>query len=242
MFDWMRRNIHTWIKWGFQVKACKLTILDVGFEWPIDESGYELKVKERKKGSTSLTDDNGEFIVRRGGTLRKETPFQFYEALYMEFAHLDGTSESCIRFANKYGYLGLHPQRKNNPGAGGESLALWRDATTNMRKAVELQQENPRALLVGWPGETKVTNLKAVLVPSPLDGMPSLRIRPLSLLGGMWLQFGHILQSDQVVRACKQCGVWFVAGGERRRIDALFHQDKCRDDFNNAMKKKRKAS
>lgn len=218
-----------------------MTILDIDFEWPHDRIGYEIKERKRKEDSTALTDFSGEYIVRCGGSEEKDTPFKFFPTLYMEFAYLDGEAESCCEFAKKYGYLGLYPQRKNNPGPGGESLSDWRRAIINMREAVTFGQNDPRALLIGRHEETEFLHLMGVLVPSPLDGMPSFRIRPRSLLGGMRLQFARVLTSpDLDVKACNQCGEWFEAGGERRRIDAIFCSNKCRDNFNNALKKSKK--
>jgi hypothetical protein len=48
------------------------------------------------------------------------------------------------------------------------------------------------------------------------------QFRPSTLLDALWLQFGQATARGAHIRACRQCGTWFEAGGGGRRSDATF--------------------
>ena len=168
-------------------------------------------------------------------------PLEIRPVLFMDFANLDGSAESCLGFANKWGYLGLglFPSDDQSP-YGGEALDQWQERIQSMREAIEVWKDNPEILLVGGRNEFFVSEMRAVLVQSPPDGSLEMRVRPSSLYSAMRLQFGGAVASGSFVRTCDQCGQWFGAGGSGRRMDARFCSNKCRADYHNA--KKRKAS
>ena len=210
--------------------------LDIGFEWPVDESGYRLVERKRPKGKRTATilDEaaDGTYLVAVGGPIRNGRPFD-NPLLFMEFAHLDGTPEQCQRFASSFGYLQRPPA--NDPEHG-EPISLWQRAIVDLRAAVEAWQKRGAAAVVRQ--ELRLAHLDAVLVPRGRDGRPALRIVPRSLLAGIRLQFAQAITSGGSIKTCEHCGAWFEVGGDTgRRSDAQFHSDQCRIAFNNLKKR-----
>jgi hypothetical protein len=60
------------------------------------------------------------------------------------------------------------------------------------------------------------------LEPDPEEGV-RLKIRPNSLMQGLWVQLARKLSSKTILRTCRYCGSAFEAGaGSKRRADATF--------------------
>lgn len=223
-----------------------MSVLDIGFEWPVDDAGYAivpLKKPKRPAGrraAASTIIDDGEpssRIKRRGGPLRMVRSLD-HNTLFVDFAHLDGSDDSIIEFATRFGYLGMFPHENSEDGAGpdGESVNIWRDEIDRMRNNVAAWQSHPGPFIPTQ--EIVMANLNASLVP--VDGRAVLRIRPHSLIGAIQLQFAQAVSTDAIIRACDFCGRWFEAGGKARRRDARFCSDICRTDFHNREKARRK--
>ncbi len=239
-----------------------MPVLDLSFEWPVDDAGYSIVKHKRKpskgewpvdesgfsigehkpkqpkrRGAQILTGPSGPHIVRKGGQLRTTRPLESHSTLFMEFAHLDGTDEeSCLRFASKYGYLGLIPGlgKADDPvGPLGEPLSEWREQITNMRHAVGAWQAIPDTF--GSSREIPITRLDVSLVP--IDGRPTLRIRPRSLIGAILLQFAQAVSTNLDIRTCRHCGKLFETGGTGRTRKARFCSDRCRNDYHIARRK-----
>lgn len=217
-----------------------MAVLDLSFTWPVDDAGYRVvKIKpKRSKGRAAslLGEPSGPHIVRDGGPLRGTRPLEFFPSLFVEFARLDGSGESCAGFATTFGYLGLYPDDKADDRVmvGGEPLILWQDAIDGMRRNVDTWQANPTAFVP--VREVRVARLEASLVP--VDGRATLRIRPRSLIGAMQLQFAQAVASGLDIRNCRHCGNLFETGGGGRTRKARFCSDRCRSDFHVARRKK----
>ncbi len=216
-----------------------MPVLDLSFEWPVDDAGYSIvdhKPKPPKgRGARILTGEpSGPHIVRKGGQLRTTRPLEFHRTLFMEFARLDGSDESCLRFANSFGFLGLFPDEKvGDVGPYGESLILWRREIDLMRDCVKLWQASPDTFASNQ--ELTITRLDASLVP--IDGRPTLRIRPRSLIGAIHLQFAQAVSTGLDIRTCDHCGKLFEIGGTGRTRKARFCSDRCRQDYHVARRK-----
>ena len=100
-----------------------MPVLDLSFEWPVDGLGYSIskpskgewpvgdtgfkiggqksKPPKGRKARIITGEPSGPHIVRKGGQLRITRPLESYSTLFMEFALLDGTDESCLCFASK---------------------------------------------------------------------------------------------------------------------------------------------
>jgi hypothetical protein len=153
----------------------------------------------------------------------------------VDFARLDGTDESCLRFANSFGFLGLWLDEKADDRVGptGESLARFQEAAANMRRAVDAWQAGPDTFTSNQ--ELTITQLDASLVP--IDGRPTLRIRPRSLIGAIHLQFAQAVSTGLDIRNCDHCGKLFETGGAGRTRKARFCSDRCRTDYHVARRK-----
>jgi len=153
----------------------------------------------------------------------------------MDFAYLDDTDDSCLRFANSFGYLGWFLDRKaaDRLGPQGEPLSFWRNQIADMRQAVDAWQASPDAFFSNR--ELTITRLDASLVP--IGGKPTLRIRPRSLMGAIRLQFAQAVASGLDIRTCDHCGKLFEIGGAGRTRKARFCSDRCRSDYHVAKRK-----
>ena len=229
-----------------------MPVLDLSFEWPVDDAGYQIVppekppevTSEKRQRSlrgpfwppegTSLGVEQSPCIKRRGGPLRMIRPLD-HSTLFVDFARLDGSDDSCIEFASRFGYLGMFPAENSEDGAGesGESVFLWRDAIDRMRRNVEAWQANPAAFVP--VREIVMAVLDASLVP--LDGRAVLRIRPRSLMGAMQLQFAQAVSTGLDIRNCDHCGKLFEIGGGGRTRKARFCSDRCRTDYHVARRK-----
>ncbi len=217
-----------------------MPVLDLSFEWLVDDAGYSIvdhKRKPSKRGGARILtgQPSGPHIVRNGGQLRAKRPLELRSTLFVDFAGLDGTDESCIRFANSWGYLGLIPNEKadDHVGSKGEDLALWRMQINGMGSGVELWQASPDTF--GTYYEFPITRLDVSLVP--IDGRPTLRIRPSSLIGAIRMQFAQAVATGLDIRNCDHCGKLFELGGGGRTRKARFCSDRCRSDFHVAKRK-----
>ncbi len=217
-----------------------MPVLDLSFEWPVDDAGYSIadhKPKPPKGRSARLLtgEPSGPHIVRKGGPLRSTRPLELHRTLFMEFARLDGTDESCLRFANSFGFLGLWLDEKADDRVGptGESLDRFRDAIGDTRRAVDAWQASPDTFASHQ--EITITRLDASLVP--IDGRPTLRIRPRSLIGAINLQFAQAVATGLDIRTCDHCGKLFETGGAGRTRKARFCSDRCRTDYHVARRK-----
>jgi hypothetical protein len=217
-----------------------MSVLDLAFEWPVDEAGYsvdDLKPKRPKgRGGARLLDGPaGPHISRKGGPLRSTRPLELSPTLFMQFARLDGSDDSCVQFADAFGYLGLFPDQdtEDRVMAGGEPLVLWRNCIDGLRRNVEAWRDNPTAFVP--VRDITITRLDASLVP--IDGRAALRIRPRSLIGGIQLQFAQAVASGLDIRTCDHCGKIFETGGRGRTRKARFCSDRCRTDYHVARRK-----
>lgn len=217
-----------------------MPVLDLSFEWPVDDAGYSIvdhKPKPPKKRSARIItgEPSGPHIVRNGGPLRTTRPLEFHRTLFMEFARLDESDGSCLGFANRFGFLGLFPDEKADDRVGplGEPLILWRDAIVNMRRAVDAWEASPDTFASSQ--ELTITRLDVSLVP--IDGRPTLRIRPRSLIGAIQLQFAQAVATGLDIRTCDHCGKIFETGGMGRTRKARFCSDRCRTDYHVARRK-----
>ena len=225
-----------------------MSLLDVNFDWPVCDAGYKLtkpKPVPRTEGRglqfgllkfPSATralglEPSPEYeasprIVPKGKGERLHRPLEFHKTLYADFAKLDGSGDSCVEFANRFGLLW-------QAFKGGEPLIMWRNAIAQMAKVIELSQSDSTAL-AGY----RMAPLHGTLVPSPPDGKLTLRFGPHSLLHGMQLQFAQAVSSGLAIKECRQCGKWFEAGGDERRRDAQFCSKDHKIAFHNLEKRR----
>jgi hypothetical protein len=75
----------------------------------------------------------------------------------------------------------------------------------------------------------------------PVTSTPLWRVRPSTLLDGLWLQFGQAVTRGSRIQTCAHCGAWFEAGrGTGRRLDSKFCSDEHRIAFNSLKRSREK--
>jgi hypothetical protein len=152
--------------------------------------------------------------------------------LYLRFAKLDGSEESCLRFAHHWGLL-----QSESPTAE-EALDDWQQQIQAMRQAVsmfgsegDLPPEIRRKLRAGeaW----KLTSLDVLLVPTSAETKRfAMVLQPRNLISAMHLQLAKSVAGGGSIRSCKQCGDWFECGAsDSRRNIAIFCSEKCKNRF-----------
>lgn len=214
------------------------------FEWPRDESGYEiLEVPEEVPSpeATLLTGRlAGTFIRPRGGVVRKYRWLDHHPALFREFADTPQTSEGVLDFANRFGLLfpdGAFEKQRD----GSEYLPDWFKHIQSFQAGIGFAEHGQR----GWdfaPAqfEVQVTkNVSVHLVKRDERELPQLAMRPRSLIAAMWLQYGLWISTPNMkLRRCVYCSTWFTYGpGTGRRETARYCSPKCQKAHQYAKKK-----
>jgi len=172
-------------------------------------------------------------IVRNGGPRDKLVycrPLDRSRTLFRIFATSATTPEGLLKFVQRYGPITLEGNEK------GDLVGYA------IRKA-QLMQDTLR-----WHARQRGSDkpsLDSVTLHARLDwdekGSLSFKLRPNSLVDGLWLQFAQEVTRGVHIRACKHCGDLFETGvGTGRRLDAKFCSDKHRIAFNSLARSKEK--
>jgi hypothetical protein len=151
--------------------------------------------------------------------------------LYLEFSQLDGSEESCVGFAEKWGLLTeLAYSTGDLPS---EDLSFWRAEIKKMRVYIQML---PKVVRVANSRGTfaKVGTVDVLLVPGTgPNARPIVVMEPGNLLQAMNLQLTQSVAGGAALGTCQQCGRWF----EARRKDAKFCTDRCKHDFHNSKRR-----
>lgn len=209
-------------------------MIDIDFRW-------------QTAGAYEWGEVQGAKILRPIGARRHAVhPFKSMgnKPLYVRFAELDGSEQSCLDFAAAHG-----PLTEERSGEA-ETLDGWKREIRKMKGAMRtlgaqddvkggILRNNRRNVIAPLP------SISVTLVPGDVDadgktGRPKLLLGPKTLLDAMYLQLGKFVAGDGTLRACKQCGGWFECGAtESRRSIALFCSEKCKNRFHYLERAKR---
>lgn len=214
--------------------------IDIKFEWQV-APGYEIVDESSARWQPPLQtvifrglghDTYHQIVPRRGRAETKE-PIRLRPTLFLDFAELNGSSVSCLAFAERWGLLGLHAGEVGRPHHG-EFIGDWRSCIKQMNAAVATLREGRLSRKTELPA----ADLSVRLREAPGGGY-MLEMIPTSLWSALRLQFAQTAASGTKIRACDHCGTWFEVGqGTTRRADAKFCSDICRTRFHNALKAK----
>src|ERR1700730_12276542 len=99
---------------------------------------------------------------------KRDTPFEplkidCEKPLFLRFAELDGSEESCLRFAHHWGLLRTESQ------IASEALEEWREQIKDMRQRISwfgTDDDAPLAPKLPAGKAWEVTNLEVLLVPA----------------------------------------------------------------------------
>lgn len=157
-------------------------------------------------------------------TFLSTNPIAENPSLFLEFAGLDGSDESFLEFANKYGLLtkglelglelsteirGLYYQRP----AMGESLKAWQDEHTYFKTLVngwENIKDIPSDKL-RYKFFTVHVNIKLDRYPIKANlsiDSPKLFFAPDTLIGAMYFQFAQTIAGEKKYKKCEVCHKW----------------------------------
>lgn len=203
-----------------------MALIDINFEWWIDEAGYRLVDAEPDKPAMRLVDGlevpvgflemmgRPQCVVANGGKRRSTQPLKKFDLLYKAFASLK-TPEEVLRFVEIYGYL-------TEGDEWGNSVPYVLQRAEWFRGWLSVSKW-PRKDLAAWIGKDgKVFGRLNAELAVDTKGSLHLRIIPELLLGAIWIQLAHTLADGIKLGACLHCGQWFEAGQGGRRLDAKF--------------------
>jgi hypothetical protein len=161
----------------------------------------------------------------------------------VRFANLDGSEESCVKFASAYGLLRSSDQA--------ERLDYWKSEIHNIKmlmSGLQLQVNEDTPGGITWLGSSRkvpveLTSIGAMLVPGSSGKGPKLSLEPKTLRDAMYLQVGLSLTTGGSLQLCQLCNKWFERGttGARRSI-AVFCSQKCKNRFHYVERTKRSST
>lgn len=212
------------------------------WKWTVATSGYAWSGPEETPVLTPC----------QSWPIRLYAPLFEQPGLFLEFANLELNRESALKFANRYGQLGIgqffareplpapeqgEPSReRRTERVLGDTWRAWQDEQGFMRVAVKDWQQ----LTQGGGEDEEVESLLTVLnqqlrgrvvpllTPDAVQGGFKLDWRPVSLIGALWLQLAHAVSQNQRFRPCDGCGAWLEESGQRSRWNLIYCSDACR--------------
>jgi hypothetical protein len=115
-----------------------------------------------------------------------------------------------------------------------EPVGLWKQLVDELKRLREFEESGA----LKFSGLSIGVRLDVLLLPAHGRDRPRLAFRPVNLREAIKIFWATTIATGGSLRACKQCGEFFEAGGEsNRRADAQFCSDACRHRFNNALKR-----
>jgi hypothetical protein len=211
-------------------------MFEIDLEWSV-ASQYDLRPVGR-----GPTHDLAIYPAK-GAKIARYRPLEQYPVLYAEFAKLDGSEQTCLQFAHKYGLLFADLTRPlgsgNDPGVF-ETLRNWKGSIKNVSEIIqrcELSRANPAEAFRQFGKRDKslfgvdlYLSMKGPHSPATLD------IRGTALHSAIELQaITSILGGRRSVK-CIECPTWFKIGGGARRSQSKFCSTRCKDSFHNRLK------
>jgi hypothetical protein len=199
------------------------------FLWSTAASGYTVK--------------RGRLVAKSSSRARPVKPSDIdAEDIILEFAQLDGSSNSVCDFANRFGLLTARPLE-------GEPLARWRKEIKSVREVIEYKRDGRfiEAAETFSKGNGRQGGVRVIFGPNATGTDLELGFNPSDLISWIWLQVGQNITGREV-KTCKECGKFFMAGGgkggraRQSRKTQVYCSDDCRMTFNNRRLTERKKS
>jgi hypothetical protein len=203
----------------------------IDFEWAVDEAGYDWVAG----GPTEPTDEKsliGEVIstlqgkpirpdriVRRGGNLKVDRPFERVPGLFRLFSKIATTPEGLLDFVTRFG-----PMTPEGNREGGEDALIGLSAAQGMSELLDSYSQDQRRCFLQF-GEQGLSwsRIDVALAFTPMTGRLQFKFTPPSLVNALSFEMGEFLTRDAQVRECLHCRGWFETGpGTGRRADAKF--------------------
>ena len=212
-----------------------LSKVDIGFEWAKGEA-YEIVEPSlpRSKDDPFAATIDEPHIRQTGRTEKKmQRPLEMRPTLHLDFAHLDGSAESCRDFAQGWGLLWTYAEvgAKERLSTWQNEIKIMKATVQGLRNAIDEDAFPSRGVIIA---ETDL-----LLVSGKPDEWPVLSHRPRSLRNAMRIQLAQSIAGGNAISVCPICGAWFQRGGrggDVKRSIARFCSDKCRNAFHNKQR------
>ena len=223
------------------VKRCIAPFMfEIELEWPV-ASQYVLRPVRQPKDIAIYPAD--------GASIVRHRPLEQNSSLYAEFAQLDGSKESCLKFAESYGLINVdltyvdltnpNPIKVRSIDIR-ESLTSWRAMIERIKDIIwrcQLSRTNPAEAYRQFGKKDKEVghveiylSMKGPISPLVLD------VRPTSLIGAIELQAVRSILIGRNSIQCIECSRWFEVGGGARRSLSKFCSPRCKDTYHNRLK------
>jgi hypothetical protein len=204
-------------------------MIDINFQWS-HPLAYECVIHGGRKSIKP--------VGKKRGTPFEPLKIVGEKPLFLRFAELDGSEESCLRFAHYWGLLHTESQTAS------EALEDWQGQIKEMRQSVTwfgTDNDVPLAPKLPAGNAWKLTSLDVLLVPARSETERfAMALQPKNLIEAMRLQLATSVAGSGSIRTCKQCGGWFERGAtESRRSIAVFCSEKCKNRFHYLERAKR---
>jgi hypothetical protein len=213
----------------------EINLDEINLEWPV-ASRYVLR---RVEGATK---SNLAIYPADDATFTLHRPLEQNPSLYAEFAALDGTKESCLKFAHKYGLLFVaKPPKRIYDSNPLEGLTQWRESIRTIRDTInrcEIGRSRPAEALRQFGNKDKLLlgGLDAYLSMKSPKSPPSLDVRCRFLLAAIQLQAVLSILGGRKSVQCIECSQWFSIGAGARRSQSKFCSTRCKDSYHNRLK------
>jgi hypothetical protein len=216
-------------------------MFEINLEWPA-ASRHVLRPVEAPRRDFAIYPAKDATIIRR-------RPLEQNRSLYAEFAKLNGSKESCLQFADKYGLLRVDLTiggkfempvlELETPGAL-ETLFLWRRDIRDVRDIIrrcELSRGNPaEAFRQFGKKDILVGGVNLYLAIKSSKSPANLEVRAGNLIDAINLQAVQSILSGRRSIQCIECSTWFEIGGGARRALSKFCSVRCKDSYHNRLK------
>src|SRR6516165_5284325 len=208
-------------------------MFEIDLEWPV-ASQYVLRRRSPKREFARYPEKDATITWRR--------PLELNPSLYAQFASLDGSEQSCLQFAQRYGLLSVsnYADHERDP-CQIETLTFWRGQIECIRRIValcELGRANPaeafrqfgkREFLL-YGGLELSLSIKSPRAP------PSIDVHCTFLLAAIELQAIQSIIAGRKSIQCIECSRWFEIGSGARRSLSKFCSMRCKDSYHNRLK------
>jgi hypothetical protein len=211
-------------------------IFEIDLKWPF-ASQYVLRPVARagspkKELALHPADD---------ATITYHRPLEREPSLYAEFAKLDGSEQSCLNFAQKYGLLVVSRYPDHLHFCEIETLRFWRENIEYIRGIIafcELGHSNPAEAFrqFGKREFSLHSDLElSFSIKSPRTP-PSIDVRSRYLLAAIELQAIQSIIAGRKSIQCIECSKFYEIGGGARRSLSKFCSQRCKDTYHNRLK------
>jgi hypothetical protein len=199
----------------------------IDLDWQV-ASRYELREVVRSEGETEIA-----ICPAQGATVTLQRPIEQSLGLYIELAGLDGSEQSCLEFAHKYGLL---------INSDAQGLSHWMMCVEDLRHTISICQlgsSNPRQAWKQFGNQEHdlaISFTPVIAMQGPL-APPLFLLRYTSLFDAIEFQAVQSILGGRMPMQCLECSTWFeIGGGGRRRSQAKFCSRRCKDRFHNRLK------